>query len=168
MKNTETPYTKSLEDELDWKILDQLHSAVSQISGFCFEAKKLCVSIEFVVIGIIATFTKNDKGSPALDHSIFIAAFLIPLCFWFLDSVGYYYQAKLRSSMEKIRRDIAGRNEKKQIIASGQPFIAKERTGLSQFAMVKRACINHSMWLYGLMIVVDITTWVLYCKGVIA
>ena len=33
------PYVKTLEDELDWKLLDQLHTAVAQISNFCFEIK---------------------------------------------------------------------------------------------------------------------------------
>ena len=84
------PYIKSLADELDWKLLDQLHNAVSQVSGFCFEIKKFCVITTFVVLTLLVKFT-SDK----LDHSLFVAGVLIPLCFWFLDSTGYYYQVKL-------------------------------------------------------------------------
>lgn len=34
------PYIKTFDDELDWKLFEQLHGVVSQISSFCFEAKK--------------------------------------------------------------------------------------------------------------------------------
>src|SRR5258708_29521344 len=83
------PYEKTLEDELDWKLLDQLYGVVSQISSFCFETKKLCVTTEFVVLTLLAKFT-TDK----LDHSLFVTAMVVPLCFWFLDAVVYYYQVK--------------------------------------------------------------------------
>ncbi|VVO02960.1 hypothetical protein PS720_02795 [Pseudomonas fluorescens] len=168
MSNTKVPYSKSLEDELDWKMVDQLHSAVSQISGFCFESKKLCVSIEFIVVGIIASFTKDSSGNSALDHSIFVAALLIPLCFWFLDSVAYYYQSKLRVKMEEIRGDIAKRSNNKSIMSIGHPFIEKNRTGLSQFIQVRKACLNHSMWLYFLMIVIDFSIWILFYTKIIS
>ncbi|WP_051961986.1 hypothetical protein [Methylobacter sp. BBA5.1] len=163
MSEEKVPYSKCLDDELDWKLIDQLHSAVSQISGFCFEAKKLCVTVQFVVIGVIATFTEKK-----LDHAIFVAGFLIPLCFWFLDSVGYYYQAKLRTSMEKIRGQIASRNNRKTVIATGVPFISKERSELSQVKKIRAASLNHSMWLYGLMILIDLGIWWLYCIEVIS
>ena len=38
------PYTKTLQDELNWKLVDQLYGVVAQISGFCFEIKKFCVT----------------------------------------------------------------------------------------------------------------------------
>ena len=71
------PYTRSLDDELDWKLLDQLHDAVSQISGFCFETKKFCVTTEFVVLTLFAKFT-HDR----LDHSLFVVGIVLPLAFW--------------------------------------------------------------------------------------
>ena len=37
-------YTKSLEAELDWSLLNPLHGVVSQTSNFCFETKKFCVT----------------------------------------------------------------------------------------------------------------------------
>lgn len=75
------PYAKSLEDELDWKLLDQLYGVVSQISNFCFETKKFCVTTEFVVLTLLAKFT-SDK----LDQALFITGLAIPVCFWFLVS----------------------------------------------------------------------------------
>ena len=68
------PYTKTLQDELDWKLLDQLSGVVSQISSFCFETKKFCVTTLFVVMTLMVKFT-SDK----LDDSIFVAGLLIPL-----------------------------------------------------------------------------------------
>ena len=94
------PYTKSLQDELDWKLLDQLYGVVAQISSFCFEIKKFCVTTLFVVMTLMIKFT-SDK----LDHSIFVAGLLIPICFWFLDATGYFYQVKLRGTMESSRQD---------------------------------------------------------------
>jgi hypothetical protein len=38
-------------DEIDWKIVDQLHDATLKISNDCFEYKKLCVA---VVAGVTA------------------------------------------------------------------------------------------------------------------
>jgi hypothetical protein len=83
-------YTRSLDDELDWKLIDQLYGIVSQISGFCFETKKFCVTTEFVVLAFLAKFTVNK-----LDHSLFVSGLVILLCFWILDSVAYFYQVKI-------------------------------------------------------------------------
>lgn len=74
-------YTKTFEDELDWKLFDQLHGVVSQISSFCFETKKFCVTTAFVVLTLMINFT-GDK----LDHSLFVTGLVIPLCFWFLSN----------------------------------------------------------------------------------
>lgn len=104
------PYTKTLQDELDWKLLDQLHGAVAQISSFCFEIKKFCVTTLFIVLTLMAKFT-SDK----LDHSLFVAGLMIPLCFWFLDATGYFYQVKLRGTMQAIRTRLASQNDQKLI-----------------------------------------------------
>jgi hypothetical protein len=107
------PYAKTLDDELDSKLLAQLHSVVSQISSFCFETKKFCVTAEFVVLTLLVRFTA-DK----LDHSLFVAGLAIPLCLWFLDAVAYYYQVKIRGTMESIRQRIKNRNQQ-QIVGTG-------------------------------------------------
>ncbi len=151
------PYAKSLDDELDWKLLDQLYGVVSQISGFCFEIKKFCVTTEFVVLTLLTKFT-TDK----LDGSFFVAGLLIPVCFWFLDAVGYYYQVKLRATMEVIRKRIMDRNSQQIISANRIPVISAKRTERTWFLKVVDAAINHSMWLYGFMITIDLIMWALY------
>lgn len=154
------PYTKSLQDELDWKLLDQLYGVVAQISSFCFEIKKFCVTTLFVVMTLMIKFT-SDK----LDHSIFVAGLLIPICFWFLDATGYFYQVKLRGTMESIRQRLASRDIKPLVAANGAVVIAPSRASASVRDRVVAAGINHSMWLYVLLVVIDLTVWLLFVVG---
>lgn len=163
MPDAVTPYTKSFDDELDWKLLEQLHSVVSQISSFCFETKKFCVTTEFVVLALFAKFT-SDK----LDHSLFVTGLIIPLCFWFLDAVGYYYQVKIRGTMESIRLRLKTRNSQPILAAGGEPVIAQDRAQRHWSRRVTDAFFNHSMWLYGLMIAIDALMWILFATSKIA
>jgi len=156
------PYTKTLQDELDWKLLDQLHGAVAQISSFCFEIKKFCVTTLFVVLTLMAKFTL-DK----LDHSIFVAGLLIPLCFWFLDATGYFYQVKLRGTMQAIRTRLAVQNDLKIIINSVGQIIEPSRLSAPAYRRIFAAGFNHSMWLYILLVVINISIWLLYLGGAI-
>lgn len=158
MSENSKPYTKSLADELDWKLLDQLHNAVSQISGFCFEIKKFCVTTTFIVLTLLVKFTSNK-----LDDAIFVAGFIIPFCFWFLDSIGYYYQVKLRGTMEAIRTNIKERAEIN--IITNERVISKERIEKKLLSKVKNSFFNNSMWLYVFMITIDIIVWGLYKAG---
>jgi hypothetical protein len=154
------PYTKTLQDELDWKLLDQLSGVVSQISSFCFETKKFCVTTLFVVLTLMVKFT-SDK----LDHSIFVAGLCIPLCFWFLDSTGYYYQVKLRGTMEQIRQRLAARDLRPLVAIDGTDIIAKDRVNIPGYRKVLDAAINHSMWLYAVLVVADLLVWTLFYIG---
>lgn len=154
------PYTKTLQDELDWKLLDQLSSVVSQISSFCFETKKFCVTTLFVVLTLMVKFT-GDK----LDNSIFIAGFCIPLCFWFLDSTGYFYQVKLRGTMEQIRLRLASQDLRPLVAADGMGIIAKDRVNIPNYRKVLESALNHSMWLYAILVVADIAVWALFSIG---
>ena len=160
MSDNSKPYTKTLADELDWKLLDQLHSAVSQISGFCFEIKKYCVTTTFIVLTLLVKFTSNE-----LDNSLFVAGALIPLCFWFLDSIGYYYQVKLRGTMEVIRCNIKERADINIITNSVEKVISQKRVDKPWYLKVKDSFLNNSMWLYVFMIVIDISVWKLYEMG---
>jgi hypothetical protein len=154
------PYTKSLQDELDWKLLDQLYGVVAQISSFCFEIKKFCVTTLFVVMTLMVKFT-SDK----LDHSIFVAGLLIPICFWFLDATGYFYQVKLRGTMESIRQRLALRETKPLVSESGSVVIAPSRASAPTRARIVDAGFNHSMWLYALLVLIDLGVWLLFCQG---
>ena len=154
------PYTKTLQDELDWKLLDQLSGVVSQISSFCFETKKFCVTTLFVVMTLMVKFT-SDK----LDDSIFVAGLLIPLCFWFLDSTGYFYQVKLRGTMEQIRSRLASRDQRPLVAADGTGIIAKDRVNIPNYRKVLDAALNHSIWLYALLVVANLAVWALFSIG---
>lgn len=154
------PYTKTLQDELDWKLLDQLYGVVAQISSFCFETKKFCVTTEFVVLTLVVKFTKDR-----LDHSIFAAALVIPLCFWFLDATGYFYQVKLRGTMESIRQRIAARDLPPLIGVDGTHVIAPERATAPNHRRVIDSAFNHSMWLYAVLSMGDLAVWTLFLVG---
>lgn len=156
------PYKKSIQDELDWKLLDQLHSVVAQISSFCFEIKKFCVTTLFVVMTLMAKFTL-DK----LDHSIFVAGLIIPVCFWFLDATAYFYQVKLRGTMESIRRRLASRDENPLVAENGEMIISSSRASASICDRIFDAAFNHSMWIYGFLVLIDFCVWLLFVEGVI-
>lgn len=153
---------KSTDEEIDWKLLDQLHGAVSQISNFCFEVKKFCVTTLFAAITVVLTITAKR-----LDHSIFIIGLLISFCFWFLDATGYYYQVKLRGMMEAIKLRLARRSGNQIVSASGVEIISASRTAVSAQRRVLDAGFNHSMWVYLLLIALDLLAWALYVIGYI-
>jgi len=154
------PYTKSLQDELNWKLLDQLHAAVVQISSFCFEIKKFCITTLFVVLTFLVKFT-----SEKLDHSIFLAGLLITICFWFLDATAYFYQVKLRGVMEGICKKLKSHGENLQVPKEDIAVIDPSRTSASFFCQVVRAGFNHSMWLYALLLIINSVVWLLYYMG---
>jgi hypothetical protein len=148
------PYRRSLDDELDWKRIDQLYGVVTQLSGFCFETKKFCVTTEFVILALLVKLTDG-----ALDRAFFIAGFAIPICFWFLDSVAYFYQVKLRAAMDEACDHIRERNRRHLLDGSGGVVIAQERVMRSPARKVADAVFNHSMWLYVVLTVSDILVW---------
>lgn len=154
-------YSRSFDDELDWQLLDQLHSVVLQISVFCFRTKQICLTVDVAVAGILFKVTGNK-----LDDSIFVAGLAIPVGFWFLDAVAYFYQVKIRGLMEKIRAQLKGRNQ--DTLVDGvehEPVIAKVRLEKTWLSKAWSAFANHSMWLYGILIVADLALWLAYSKG---
>jgi hypothetical protein len=137
-----------------------LYGVVSQISNFCFETKKFCVTTEFVVLTLLAKFT-GDK----LDNALFVAGLAIPVCFWFLDAVAYHYQVAIRGAMEAIRGRIKSRNGNQLVGAAGQPVIAPERIARRRWLRVVDSGFNHSMWLYALLVAADLVVWTLFANG---
>jgi hypothetical protein len=92
------PVASSLDaDELDKEQLQQLHAATLKASDSCFELKKLCATVLIPTATLVTVL--NDKS---LDLSVFISGLLVILTFWLADSVGYYYQRKLRAAMNPI------------------------------------------------------------------
>ncbi|KQW87074.1 hypothetical protein ASC94_26990 [Massilia sp. Root418] len=148
------PYTRSLDDELDWKRLDQLYGVVTQLSGFCFETKKFCVTTEFVILALLAKITHGT-----LDRAFFIAGVAIPLCFWFLDAVAYFYQVKLRGAMDDAYERVRERNRRHLVDGVGALVISQQRVAGALARRVANAALNHSMWLYVLLVGADLVVW---------
>lgn len=153
-------YKRTVEDELDWSLLNQLHAVVLQMGTFCFRTKQVCLTVLVGVVGLIATFT-DDK----LDPSIFVAGVVIPVGFWFLDSVAYYYQVKLRGVMDGIRDRIHGRHADGLLRGPNAEVIADARTSRPAALRLRDAFFNHSMWLYLFLVVADVVLWLAFSSG---
>jgi hypothetical protein len=156
-------YIRTVDDELDWSLLNQLHAAVLQMGTFCFRTKQVCLTVLVGVVGLITALT-SDK----LDTSIFVAGAMIPICFWFLDSISYFYQVKLRGVMEGVRERIKCRNSDEQLRGIDSEVIEKSRTTSSPAKRILDSFINHSMWLYYLIILIDLILWTAFKSGTIA
>jgi hypothetical protein len=55
---------------------------------------------------------------------------VIPICFWFLDATGYFYQVRLRGTMDAIRDRLASRDGVNVLTAQGSRVIAKGRVAV--------------------------------------
>ena len=144
-------YERSFDDEIDWQLLTQLHSVVLQISSFCFRTKQICLTLDVAVAGILFRITDNK-----LDESIFVAGLIIPIGFWFLDAVAYFYQVKIRGVMESIRSQLRQRNEGNALVGINHaPVIEADRAEGTWFRRAAKAGFNHSMWFYALLVVSD-------------
>jgi hypothetical protein len=155
-------YKRSFDDELDWNLLDQLHKVVLQISTFCFRTKQICLTVEIAVIGLLIKFTDNK-----LDESVFIAGLIIPLCFWFVDSMAFFYQVKTRGIMDNIRYRLKKRNSNLMIDESMLNVIDTKRIDKNKFKNIINSFFNHSMWLYYILLITDITLWISFKEKII-
>lgn len=104
-------YKRTLDDEIDWKIIDQLHTATVNFSTTSLEIKKLF----FVLIGIAVPSIIKLSGD-TLDLSLFVTLYILTFTFWFLDSFTYFYQEKLREKMNWHFNEIKNRNKESFII----------------------------------------------------
>lgn len=98
-------YKKSFEDEVDWTIINQLHSATSRFSSASIELKKMFI----ILIGIAIPAIINLADSK-LDFSLFATIYVLTITFWYLDGFTYFYQEKLRSKMDERFSKLKGNN----------------------------------------------------------
>ncbi|MGW4370044.1 hypothetical protein ACWEKT_30805 [Nocardia takedensis] len=96
---------ESQHDAIDLEQLEQLHKATLSASDSCFELKKICASV-LVPTGSLIVIANDKKLTPI----VFIAGLAIVVAFWLADSVGYFYQRKLRSAMTPIWTRLAQRS----------------------------------------------------------
>lgn len=135
-------YKKTFEDEVDWKIIDQLHNATNRFSSSSLELKK----IYFVLLGIVIPIVFKI-GKEKFDIALLIAPLVITLFFWFLDSFTYYYQEKLREKMDKHFEKLKVRNRPSVTINENihEYTLENDRTSKKRFF---RSVINYSSAFY--------------------
>ncbi len=156
-------YKKSLEDEIDWKIIDQLHSATASFSSTSLELKKLF----FVLIGIAVPSLIKLAGDK-LDLSLFITLYIITITFWYLDSFTYFFQDKLREKMDKRFNEIKTRNKKETIITNdiinSEYTIESIRTSKDR---IWRSISNSSMRFYFVLLIINTGLLILFLMHLI-
>ena len=146
-------YKKSLEDEIDWKIIDQLHTATLNFSTTSLELKKML----FVLIGIAVPSLIKLAGDK-LDRSLFITIYILTLTFWILDSFTYFYQEKLREKMDKHFNNIKVRNACVEVMEADFT-LENSRTSKSRFW---RSAYNPSTRIYPLLILINLFSSILF------
>jgi hypothetical protein len=155
-------YKKSLDDEIDWKIIDQLHSATVNFSNASLELKKL-----FIVMVGIAIPTLIKLSGDKLDLSLFITIYVLTSTFWFLDSFTYFYQEKLREKMDGLFKDIKQRNQESTMISEeelGDFTLENTRTSNHR---IWRSATNPSIRLYFVFMVLNSLTLILFLSELI-
>ena len=155
-------YKKSLEDEIDWKIIDQLHTATLNFSTTSLELKKLL----FVLVGIAVPSLMKLAGDK-LDTSLFVTIYLLALTFWFLDSFTYFYQEKLREKMDKHFSQIKTRNIEALILLDKKAEDFTSENNRTSVDRIKRSITNPSVRLYMFVTGLNTLAYILYLTGII-
>lgn len=107
-KKPDTAEGVQIADELDRIQIEQLHRATLNFSSNSLETKKLCVTAEVAVCTLLAGIYKDN-----LQNFIRVAQLmgvLIPLLFYSVDVVLYFYQDRLRENMMKLENQIRKRH----------------------------------------------------------
>jgi hypothetical protein len=134
-----TEYRRTLPDELNWIQIEQLHNATRGLSKQSFEIKKICLTLEIATLTLIAKFLENN-----IDLSLFVAGLIIPVFFYLLDAMTYFYQDKLRGLMIKEENSIRARYQETE---KDNPHNSKR---------LFRSFFNNSHWIYFALVVLDI------------
>ena len=105
--------TNNTQDKLNWNNINQLHDAISNFSKQSFDIKKLWITIEVSIVTLLLTMKVSEK-------TILFAIGAVLLFFYFLDSMTYYYQDKLRKHMTDEQNEIRKRNHLKEMEFRGK------------------------------------------------
>ena len=146
-------YKESIEDKIDWKIIDQLHSATSTFSSASIEMKKMFFILLGITIPLLIKLTDNK-----LDISLFVTIYVISITFWYLDSFTYFYQEKLRSLMDNKINKIRERNKEKLFLSEAGKYEIKGFTieaSRTNKGRVWRSITNTSVRLYPIVILIN-------------
>lgn len=152
-------YKKSIEDEVDWKIIDQLHNATNNFSSYSLEFKK----IYFIILGISIPLIFKLSGDK-LNVALFFTPLTLSFSFWFLDSFTYYYQEKLREKMDSHFENLKKRNS--SILSSSETSTLEKQFTLPNNRTSKkrllRSIFNHSSLLFIVLIFLNLLLIYLY------
>ncbi|MCD0457174.1 hypothetical protein LPB85_17115 [Chryseobacterium sp. LC2016-27] len=154
-------YEKSLEDEIDWKVIDQLHTATNFFASTSTELKKI-----FFTLIVIAIPTLIKLSGDKLDRALFISIFVLTFLFWILDSYTYFYQDKLREKMNLLFNDIKNRNKTENMPDSNEEEVTIEIDRTSENRL-KRSLFNYSMFLYLLVFIINLLATILFYNELI-
>lgn len=149
MLNDNKEYKKTFRDEVDWKMIDQLHSATLNFSNKSLALKRIFVTVIGISVSILIG-TSDGKVSGLT----FIVAYMLVFSFWILDSYTYYYQEKLRIKMDDHFKNLFERNTRDLIkprdgLQKGVTIDTKRAGGNRVF----RALFNKSHGIYLLILV---------------
>ncbi len=141
---------------------DQLHAATLQVSGNCFELKKLCATVLIAAGTLVATLTDRE-----VDAALFVAALTVVLLFWTADAQSYFIQAKLRTRMKELQQTrILRAHELGGYDADGVGMPIEAQPGRAH--RVFHSFFNASMLYYFLIGAVLVATWLAYEAGLIS
>jgi hypothetical protein len=155
-------YKKSLDDEIDWKVIDQLHSATVNFSATSLELKKLF----FVLMGIAIPSLIKLAGDK-LDLSLFITLYVLITTFWFFDSFTYFYQEKLREKMDSLFNKIKTRNKVEIILTDNLKNEYTIETVRTSKDRVWRSISNISIRFYFVLLILNTVALVLFLNQII-
>jgi hypothetical protein len=129
-------------DTLDQLRIDQLHAATLKASDSCFEIKRMCATLVVATGTLVSVFANKT-----LSRGVFVAGLAVVLAFWLADSVGYFYQRRLRSIMDGL---IAGLAQRSSVAYSFR---------LASPVKAWRAAFNGSMVFYLILAVLIAVAW---------
>ncbi|MEP2237908.1 MAG: hypothetical protein ABJI22_06075 [Maribacter sp.] len=156
-------YKKSFEDEVDWVIIDQLHSATSRFSTASIELKKMFI----ILIGISIPAIIKLTGSK-LDLSLFVTIYVLTITFWYLDSFTYFYQETLRAKMDERFTKLKTKNTQvdteNENLEIDQYTLPDDRKESNRWL---RAFKNSSVRLYQIFFILNTIALLLYITKVI-
>jgi hypothetical protein len=156
-------YKKSFEDEVDWTIIDQLHSATSRFSTASIELKKMFIILIGISIPAIIKLTDSK-----LDESLFVTIYVLTFTFWYLDGFTYFYQENLRAKMderfEKLKRKNTVSATEDENSETDEYTLPDDRKKSDRWS---RAFLNSSVRIYQIFFILNTIAFVLFIKGII-
>lgn len=100
---------KKIADDLDKIQIDQLHKATLNFSNNSLETKKLCVTMQIAIYTLLASIYKQSSLSDFVI-ALEVLGIFIPILFYAVDVVLYFYQDRLRENMDSRLNEIKKRN----------------------------------------------------------